>query len=306
MGVESRVPSAWRNLRTGFFVFVPPILLILGLMGVPYFAANPVSVGLLAAFYLATSPGIGIFYHRYATHGAFSIRYSWLIWVLGVLAAMAGQGSIFDWVADHRLHHGHTDEKGDPHSPYVRADGTAFRNRFEGFWHAHTGWLFVTPKAPEFLTARLRKSALLRHLDRCFVAYFVAGLVLPILIGALLRHSFAWWAPDLVWGGLIRMSLGHHVTWSVNSVCHMWGNRPFQTNDKSTDNVWVAMLAFGEGYHNKHHADEKSAKHGGIFDLNWQIIRFLHCLGCVGDVYNPTKAQIRLKLVAQGLRRHSA
>src|SRR5262249_11253581 len=197
---------------------------------------------------------------RYFTHGAFKAK-RWLRAVLAVAGGLAAQGSVIEWVADHRRHHAFSDREGDPHSPWLF--GTSPIALARGFWHAHMGWLFGTDKtnadrfAPDLLADKD-----IRVISRMFIPLTVITLALPALLRGLLTLS--WWGAitALFWAGLVRISFLHHVTWSVNSICHMIGERPFASRDRAA-NFWpLAILSMGESWHNSHHADPTCARHG--------------------------------------------
>ncbi|MGQ0629653.1 MAG: acyl-CoA desaturase [Sporichthyaceae bacterium] len=261
------------------------------------FAAVPVAwgwglswldVGLGVGFYCLTGLGVTVGLHRYFTHGAFKARRGLRI-ALAVAGSLAFQGPVTKWVADHRRHHAFSDKPGDPHSPW--RFGTTPAALAKGFAHAHMGWLFgrertsVERFAPDLLADRG-----IRTVDRMFLPLAAASLALPALIGGLVTMS--WWgaATAFFWAGLVRIALLSHVTWSVNSICHMVGARPFTSRDRST-NVWpLAVLSFGESWHNLHHADPTCARHGvrrGEVDSSARVIWLFEKLGWAHDVRWP-------------------
>ncbi|CAN5658481.1 acyl-CoA desaturase [soil metagenome] len=227
-------------------------------------------VGLLVSLYLLTGLGITLGYHRLLTHRSFEanqvVRAAALI-----LGSMAVQGRAIDWAANHLKHHAHSDEEGDPHSP------------LEGFFHAHVGWLFSAPPAErERYGKRLLNDPLILAIDRTFFLWVAVGLLIPFAI--------AGWE-GLLWGGFVRIALVNHVTWAVNSVCHTFGNRPFDIKDESRNNWVVGLLAFGEGWHHNHHAFPAMAYHGmgrWQVDLTAYVIRLLRRLGLVWNVKQPS------------------
>jgi stearoyl-CoA desaturase (delta-9 desaturase) len=204
-------------------------------------------------------------YHRLFTHRAFDapqpVRYT-----LAVLGSMAVQGPLIDWVADHRKHHAFTDVEGDPHSPH-HDHGEGFKGALEGLWYAHMGWLFVTQgtsKKRRFARDLLEDPGM-RKISRAFPWLVLLGLLIPFALGFGLTGSIVGGLSALLWGGLVRIFLVHHVTWSVNSVCHFFGRRRFATDDFSTNVFWLALPSFGESWHHNHHAFPRSAQHG----LRW-------------------------------------
>ena len=221
-------------------------------------------LAILAFMYLATALGVTIGYHRLLTHRAFDaprpIRYT-----LAVLGEMAVQGSVIDWVADHRKHHAFTDEDDDPHSPHGHGGGLA--GALRGLWYAHMGWLFETQgHAEKWRYARdLIEDRGMRAISAAFLPLVGAGLAIPFALGFLLTGTLGGALTAVLWGGAVRIFLVHHVTWSINSVCHFFGRRRFDTDDMSTNVFWLALPSLGESWHHNHHAFPRSARHG----LRW-------------------------------------
>jgi stearoyl-CoA desaturase (delta-9 desaturase) len=245
------------------------------------------------AFFVVSTLGITVGYHRYFTHGAFRAKRALRI-ALAVAGGLAAQGPVIGWVADHRRHHAFSDREGDPHSPWLF--GTSAAALARGFWHAHMGWLFGRDKtnidrfAPDLAADRD-----MRVVDRLFPLWVVTSLLLPPLLGGLITLS--WWGAltAFLWAGLARISFQHHVTWSVNSVCHMIGERPFTSRDRSA-NFWpLAILSMGESWHNTHHADPTSARHGaqrGQIDISARVIWLFEKLGWAWNVRWPTAKRL--------------
>jgi stearoyl-CoA desaturase (delta-9 desaturase) len=237
----------------------------------------------MAGMYLVTALGITIGYHRLFTHNALSARKP-LRYALAVLGSMAVQGPLSDWVADHRKHHAHTDVDGDPHSPHV-GDGSGLR----GLWHAHIGWLYRTQGqaatrryAPEIVEDRG-----LRAISRAFAALVLLSLLIPFAAGLLIHGTLTGALLTLLWAGFVRIFLLHHVTWSINSVCHFFGQRRFDVDDHSTNVFWLALPSLGESWHHNHHAFPRSAVHGlrrWELDPSALVIVVLERLGLVSNV----------------------
>jgi stearoyl-CoA desaturase (delta-9 desaturase) len=245
---------------------------------------------LLAGFYLLTAVGITVGFHRLFVHRSFE-TYLPVKLTLAALGSMAVQGSLFNWVAQHRRHHQHSDTAEDPHSPHRY--GRGLWGRVRGLYHSHIGWAF-RPERPGLAryVADLRKSWALRLASRLFLFWVALGLALPAVLGGLLTGSWVGVWTGLVWGGLVRLFLVHHVTWSVNSVGHIWGTRPYKSDDQSRNNFVVGVLALGEGWHNTHHAFPTSARHGLRWwqpDLSYYLIRLLALLGLAWNVKLPTR-----------------
>jgi stearoyl-CoA desaturase (Delta-9 desaturase) len=222
-------------------------------------AVNLTDIGILVVSYLVTAVGVTVGFHRLLTHRAFA-TYAWLERTFAVMGSLSVQGSVMDWVADHRKHHAHTDAEGDPHSPHVgHGSGVA------GLWHAHTGWLLETQGQADWrkYARDLYDDRAMRAIGRRFPLLVFLSLALPTLAGWLLQGRTASGAlQGFVWGGLVRIFLVHHVTWSVNSVCHFFGRRRFEIDDRSTNVAWLSLVSLGESWHHNHHAFPRSAVHG--------------------------------------------
>jgi stearoyl-CoA desaturase (delta-9 desaturase) len=222
-------------------------------------AVDLTDLGILVVCYLVTAVGVTVGFHRLLTHRAFA-TYPWLERTFAVMGSMSVQGSVMDWVADHRKHHAHTDVEGDPHSPHVgHGSGAA------GLWHAHTGWLLETQGQSDWrkYARDLYDDPAMRTIGRRFPLLVFVSLAAPTLAGwALHDFTLSGALQGLVWGGLVRIFLVHHVTWSVNSICHFFGTRRFEIDDRSTNVAWLSVLSLGESWHHNHHAFPRSATHG--------------------------------------------
>jgi stearoyl-CoA desaturase (delta-9 desaturase) len=248
-----------------------------------------VELGLLLGMYVVTILGVTVGFHRLFTHRAFETNRV-VQFVLAALGSMAVEGPLLKWVALHRCHHQHSDRPGDPHSPHHGGRGL-----LRGFWHAHLGWMF-RGDAPglERYVKDLRQSCLLRAVSATFPLWVVAGLLLPAALGGLLTATWTGALLGFVWGGLVRVLLVHHLSWSVNSVCHLWGGRPFPSHDHSRNNFLFGVLALGEGWHNNHHAFPTSARHGlrwWQIDISYWCIRALAACGLAWNVNLPPSRQ---------------
>jgi stearoyl-CoA desaturase (delta-9 desaturase) len=223
---------------------------------------GPADLAIAAAMYLLTAVGITVGFHRLLTHRSFQTP-KWVEYAFAVLGSMAVQGPVISWVADHRKHHAHTDAEGDPHSPHVGRDG-GLGGVLSGLWHAHAGWLTSTQGRADWkrYAPDLYEDAGMRTIARNFGPIVIVSLLLPALLGYLATSSLAGAATTLLWGGLVRIFFVHHVTWSVNSVCHFFGTRRFDTDDRSTNVFWLALPSLGESWHHNHHAFPRSAVHG--------------------------------------------
>ena len=248
--------------------------------------------------YLLTGFGITVGFHRMLTHRAFKTS-PWLRGTFAALGSAAIEGPVTAWVADHRKHHAFADEKGDPHSPHVDHGG-GLRGTLRGLYHAHVGWLFVHTErgnkqryAPDLIA-----DPVVRWVDRTFVLWVTVGLVLPFFLGWALGGTVTAGLTGMLWGGLIRMLVLHHVTYSINSLCHVFGRRAFETRDESRNLAWLAIPSMGEAWHNNHHAFPTSAVHGlgrWQVDLSAGVIRLLERLGLVWDVQRPSEDRQRIR-----------
>lgn len=223
---------------------------------------KPADLAIAAVMYLLTAIGITVGFHRLLTHRSFQTSKP-LEYTFAVLGSMAVQGPAISWVADHRKHHAHTDEEGDPHSPHVGHDD-GVRGVLAGLWHAHSGWLMSTQGRADWkrYAPDLYEDQGMRFISRRFPALVLVSLALPALAGWIVSGTLAGAATGLLWGGLVRIFFVHHITWSVNSVCHFLGSRRFDTDDRSTNVFWLALPSLGESWHHNHHAFPRSAVHG--------------------------------------------
>jgi stearoyl-CoA desaturase (delta-9 desaturase) len=257
-------------------------------------------VAVFAVMYLLTAIGVTVGFHRLLTHRAFQTR-PWLRHTLAVLGSMSLQGPVIDWVADHRKHHAFTDEEGDPHSPHA-GQGAGLTGMVRGLWHAHVGWLFQThgQASSKRFASDLVEDATMRKINRAFPWIALASLGLPFLLGLTLGGgALTAGLSALLWAGLVRIFLVHHITWSINSICHFFGRKRFDTGDESTNVFWLALPSLGEAWHHNHHAFPQSAFHG----LRWYeldpsgwLILGLAKVGLAWDVVRVTPEKATAKL----------
>ena len=219
-------------------------------------------LAIMAAMYVVTALGITVGFHRMLTHRSFQTP-RWLEYAFAVLGSMAVQGPVNSWVADHRKHHAHTDVEGDPHSPHV-GHGDGVRGVLAGLWHAHSGWLLDGQGRAEWnrYARDLDEDPGMRFISRHFVWFVALSLALPAALGFLVTGTWVGALTGLLWGGLVRIFFVHHVTWSINSVCHFMGTRRFDVDDESRNVFWLALPSLGEAWHHNHHAFPRSARHG--------------------------------------------
>ncbi len=281
-------------------VIVPPlgILSAMGLLwGVAFHWAD---VALLGGFYVLCAFGTTIGFHRYFTHRGFT-TFKPVEAVLAVLGSMTMQGPVTQWVTDHRKHHALSDKPGDPHSPHV-GHGDGAWGAIRGFVHSHVGWLFdnLGMEQGRDYGRDLYENRLVRWIDRLYLAWVVLTFGLPFMLGYAIGGTAMAGLEGLVWGGLIRVFLYQHATFSVNSICHMFGRKEYRSRDEARNNWLVALLVFGEGWHNNHHAFPSSARHGlrrWQIDLSWWVIRGLEKLRLAWDVKVPEADQLERRKV---------
>jgi stearoyl-CoA desaturase (Delta-9 desaturase) len=279
------------------FVAVPMLALVLAVPVAWGAGLGWTDVLLAVFFYCLSGLGVTVGFHRYLTHGGFRAGRPLRI-ALAVAGSAAMQGSVIAWVADHRRHHAYADRDGDPHSPWRYGTGPGGVAR--GLLHAHIGWLFTDGRTDRVRYAPdLMRDRDLVAIDRLFLPISLATLLLPAVLGGLLTWSWAGALTAFFWAGLVRVAVLHHVTWSVNSLCHVVGRRPFAARDRST-NFWpLAVLSFGESWHNGHHADPTCARHGvlrGQVDISARLIRVFQLLGWARNVRWPTPERLARNL----------
>jgi stearoyl-CoA desaturase (delta-9 desaturase) len=269
-------------------VAVPPLCLVVAIVLLWNHAIGPLELALMAGLYLLTALGVTLGYHRMLTHRAFEASRAFRA-IIAILGSMAVEGSVITWVADHRKHHAFTDIEGDPHSPHLAGPGLL--GAIKGLWHAHVGWLFETVGSADRqrFAPDLLKDRSLRVVDKLFFVWVALGLVIPFAIGWIVGGGLGAALTALLWGGLVRVCLLHHVTWSINSVCHFFGRRRFDIEDESRNVFWLAPFSMGEAWHHNHHAFPTSAFHGLRFwerlaDPTGLVIMLLEKAGLVWNV----------------------
>lgn len=283
--IEKRVALA--TVVIPFGAFVVATILLWGR------AVSALDLLLCALMYLVTGFGVTLGFHRFFTHRSFKCAWP-LAACLGVAGSMSGQGPILFWTACHRRHHQSSDRADDPHSPH--GFGTGLVGVLKGWWHAHTGWM-LSHKTENYrrLVGDLIRDRRVMAINRYYLVWVALGLFIPGTLGGLLTGS--WWGflTGLLWGGLVRMFLVHHTTWSINSICHLFGAAPFPTSDESRNNAVCAVLTFGEGWHNNHHAFPSSARHGlwwWQLDIIYLVVGILKFCRLAWDVRQPHQHEI--------------
>ena len=259
---------------------------------------TPIHLILLFVGYLLSAVGITVGYHRLFTHKSFE-TYAPIKFIFAVLGSMALEGPVLQWVAQHRRHHQHSDGDEDPHSPHGHGHG--IWNMIKGAFHAHVGWI-MKPDAPglQRYVADLYQSRMLRWINSTFFVWAALGMLIPAAIGGLYTHTWMGAFIGFLWGGAVRIFLVHHVTWSINSVCHIWGKKDFKSHDESRNNLVFGILAMGEGWHNNHHAFPTSARHGlkwWQIDFSYMLIKLLEVTGLAWKVRVPAAEHIARKQI---------
>jgi stearoyl-CoA desaturase (delta-9 desaturase) len=254
-------------------------------------------ITLASGLWLLTAGGITIGYHRYFTHGSFKANRTVKI-ILAVFGSLAIEGSLDQWVADHRKHHKFSDEVGDPHSPW--RFGTSKKAIGKGLLYSHVGWLFdddntgIDKYAPDIAADKD-----LNWISKHFSVFVISSLLLPAVLGGLITWSWMGALTAFFWAGLVRVAFVHHVTWSINSICHVFGNRPFTSRDLSSNVAWLAIPSLGESWHNLHHVDPTAARHGvmkGQIDISARLIKGMEKTGLATDVRWPKAERLAKKL----------
>lgn len=277
-------------------IFVPfaGTLVAVGLLF--YYPIGWVEIGLLSVMYVFTSLGITVGFHRHFAHRAFKAEPALRV-VLGIFGSMAAQGPLVYWAATHRRHHLFSERQGDPHSPYIHeGERLGF---WRGLFHSHIGWMLHSKMTNAAAVAKdLVRDPLVAKVNDLYILWVFLGLVIPAVLGGVLTGSWAGVGNGLLWGGFVRLFLVHHMMWTSGSTAHMFGTRPFDTDDASTNNILLAVPNLGEAWHNNHHAFPTSA----VFGLKyWQVdpggwfIRACEKIGWAWEVNVPSQHAIEAK-----------
>jgi stearoyl-CoA desaturase (delta-9 desaturase) len=297
--VEPVLHETRDRIITGTVTVVP--FLALGLVGWQVWAEllHWRDILVFAILYFVTGLGVTVGFHRLFTHRSFATK-PWVRGVFAAMGSMAIEGPVISWVADHRKHHAFADQPGDPHSPHVD-HGVGWRGALRGLAHAHMGWLFIHTQrgARQRYAPDLVADPVVSWVDRTFVLWVVTGLAAAFGLGWLIGGTLSAALTGLLWGGAVRILVLHHVTYSINSLCHYFGRKRFDTGDESRNLAWLSFLSFGEAWHNNHHAFPTSAAHGlrwWELDLSSLVIRSLERLGLAWDVVriDPTRQERKL------------
>jgi len=299
--VEPILHETRDRIITGTVTVVP--FLALGVVGWQVWAEllHWRDIAVFASLYLVTGLGVTVGFHRLFTHRSFATK-PWMRGVFAALGSMAIEGPVISWVADHRKHHAFADQPGDPHSPHVD-HGVGWRGALRGLLHAHMGWLFIHTQrgARQRYAPDLVADPVVSWVDRTFIFWALGGLGAAFGLGWLIGGTLTAALTGLLWGGAVRILVLHHVTYSINSLCHFFGRRRFDTGDESRNLAWLSFLSLGEAWHNNHHAFPTSAAHGlrwWELDLSSLVIRGLERVGLAWDVVRIDPARQQRKLLA--------
>jgi len=289
--------SEFERFLVGVFVAVPLVALVAAVPLLWGWGLGWHDVVIALVFYWVSGLGITVGFHRYFTHGSFKAKTGLRV-ALAVAGTLAIQGPVITWVSDHRRHHKYSDKEGDPHSPW--RFGTDWKALTKGLGYAHVGWLFNPNRTSQakFCPDLLADKDVSR-VSRWFPGIVAFSLLAPALIGGLWSMSIAGALTAFFWASLVRICLLHHVTWSINSVCHTFGNEDFEVRDKSRNVAWLAIPSFGESWHNLHHSDPTCARHGalkGQIDLSARVIAWAERLGWAYDVRWPDRERLSARL----------
>jgi stearoyl-CoA desaturase (Delta-9 desaturase) len=287
---------AYRRLHRSFVAFntvVPLVGLVVAIVGLWGWGITRLDLGLLVGGHLLTTLGITLGFHRMLTHRGMSAPAA-VRSILAILGTMAMQGPVLKWCAEHRRHHAYADRVGDPHSPHLQ-EGSGVRATLQGLWFAHVGWMFEPIRTdPDEWAPDLVGDPVLRVVDRLYLPIIVASLGLPAVIGWAVTGTAAGSLRAFVWGGLVRILVQLHTTWSINSICHVFGARTYDSRDRATNVWWLSVLSLGESWHNNHHAFPSSARHGldrFQLDPTAAVIDVMERLRLVTDVRRATPRQ---------------
>ena len=273
-------------------VLLPYLGLVAGITLFWRHGVSPLDLAVFGVMYCVTVLGIGMGFHRLMAHRAYQAT-TFLKTALVISGSMAAQGPVIFWTAVHRRHHSYSDRDGDPHSPHLHGEGAM--EILKGLWHSHMGWLFNHELTDWGTYVRdLLHDRLIFKLNRLYFVWIALGLVLPAVAEGLITMSWLGFARGFLWGGLVRVLVVHHTTWSINSICHVFGSQPYQVKDYSTNNLVLAIPTFGESWHNNHHAFPSSAVHGLEWwqvDITGTMIKLCARVGLASAVKVPKKKE---------------
>ncbi|WP_375491043.1 acyl-CoA desaturase [uncultured Nostoc sp.] len=281
-------------------IIIPLIGTLISLKFAWDFGISALELELLLVFWFLTMVGgITVGFHRLLSHCAFKTHPSIRV-ALAILGSMAAQGPVINWVSNHRRHHQYSDQIGDTHSPHLYQG--EYWGKLKGMWHSHIDWMLNGELTNSTVFAKdLLQDPVMKKVNQRYLAFVFLGLLIPAILGGIFSRTWIGIWQGLLWGGLVRIFLVHHFTWTINSITHLFGSRPFNTSEQSTNNVWLAIPTGGEAWHNNHHAFPNSAEFGlqwWQIDLGYWFIRTLEVLGLAWDVKVPTLGMIEAKKTA--------
>jgi stearoyl-CoA desaturase (delta-9 desaturase) len=281
-------------------IIIPLIGTLISLKFAWDFGISALELELLLVFWFLTMVGgITVGFHRLLSHCAFKTHPSIRV-ALAILGSMAAQGPVINWVSNHRRHHQYSDQIGDTHSPHLYQG--EYWGKLKGMWHSHIDWMLNGELTNSTVFAKdLLQDPVMKKVNQQYLAFVFLGLLIPAILGGIFSRTWIGIWQGLLWGGLVRIFLVHHFTWTINSITHLFGSRPFNTSEQSTNNVWLAIPTGGEAWHNNHHAFPHSAEFGlqwWQIDLGYWFIRTLEVLGLAWDVKVPTLGMIEAKKTA--------
>jgi stearoyl-CoA desaturase (delta-9 desaturase) len=301
--IKDEPSTGFQRFLVGVFVGVPTLALIAAIPLAWGWALGWHDIVICAVFYTISGLGITVGYHRYFTHASFKAKTPLRV-ALAIAGSLAMQGPVITWVSDHRRHHKYSDKEGDPHSPWRY--GTDTKALAKGLVFAHMIWLFdPNQTSQEKFSPDLLADKNIKAIDKAFGPLIAVTLLTPALIGGLWSMSWQGALTAFFWASLVRVALLHHVTWSINSICHTFGIEEFDVRDKSRNVNWLAIPSFGESWHNLHHADPTCARHGalkGQIDISARVIRWFEKLGWAYDVRWPDEERLSGKRPADATR----
>lgn len=278
--------SNQQNFHFFLWTAFPFIGCLVTLILATQYSVSKLEIGICIVMWIITGGlGISIGYHRYFTHRAFKAT-SWLKILMAITGSMAAQGPLIYWVSIHRRHHEQSDKSGDPHSPItLRSDG---KSKMVAFWHGHMGWVRKHDvPIPSYYAKDLLKDSSILFVNRNYFIWMTIGLLIPGLIIGIIEYSWLGFLQGVLWGGFVRIFIGNQIIWSINSICHYFGTQDYDTGDSSRNNLWLSIPAFGEGWHNNHHAFPNSANFGlkkWQLDIGYLAIIIMEKLGWIQNV----------------------
>ncbi|NER50872.1 MAG: acyl-CoA desaturase [Symploca sp. SIO1A3] len=292
--------TALQLQRVLVFNLIPLLGLIVGIVYIWFGWVKILDIILLVTMYaLTVVMGITVGYHRLLSHKAFQ-THTVIRFIFAILGSIAGQGPPIYWVANHRRHHEFCDQPGDPHSPHANATGKL--SGFIGFFHAYIGWLFDGEITNSLVFAKdLIRDPVINQVNRWYMIWLMLGLIIPAVVGGVLTNSWTGLVSGFLWGGLIRLFLSIQSGYLINSVNHSFGTHPFDSRDRSTNNIWLSIPTGGDAWHHNHHTFPNSAQFGlkwWQIDLGYWVIRSLELMGLAWNVKRTPSAMLEAKKLA--------